>query len=91
MSDLDKDNNLAKAKAFFERAEEVAVTNNFDYAIEMYLEGLKHAPNAVEEGHMGLRRLAFVRQSRGKKKPSMVDKVKFRSGKDPLEEMLNAE
>ena len=31
----------AKAKAFFEKAEKVAKTANFDYAIDMYLEGLR--------------------------------------------------
>ena len=32
---------LSKARAFFKRAEEVASTNNFDYAIELYLDGLR--------------------------------------------------
>ena len=31
---------LAKAAAFFERARKLAESNNFDYAIDMYLEGL---------------------------------------------------
>jgi len=81
---------LKKARAFFERAEEVVATDNFDYAIEMYLEGLRRCPDALEDGHAPLRKLALIRQGKGGKKPSMVDKVKHRGGKAPLEEMLNA-
>jgi tetratricopeptide (TPR) repeat protein len=80
---------LTKAKVFFERAEEVAATGNFDYAIDMYLEGLRRAPNAVEEGYMPLRQMALLRQSRGGKKPSMMDKIRRSRSKDALEEMLN--
>jgi hypothetical protein len=42
---------LSKARAFFERAEEVASTENFDYAIELYLDGLRLSPDALEDGH----------------------------------------
>jgi tetratricopeptide (TPR) repeat protein len=82
---------LNKARAFFSRAEEVAGTDNFDYAIDLYMEGLKLAPDALEDGHAPLRRLALIRQAKGGKKPSVVEKVKHRGGKTPLEEMLNAE
>lgn len=82
---------LEKAKVFFERAEEVASTGNFDYAIEMYLDGLRLAPDAVEQGHIPLRQMALLRQSRGGKRPSMIDKLKRGHSKDPLEEMLNGE
>jgi hypothetical protein len=78
-------------KAFFERAEEVAATNNFDYAIDMYLEGLRRAPDALEEGHKPLREMALIRQGRGGKKPTMVEKLKHSRAKEPLERMLNAE
>ncbi|MDO8303298.1 MAG: tetratricopeptide repeat protein [Sedimentisphaerales bacterium] len=82
---------LEKAKVFFERAEEVASTGNFDYAIEMYLDGLRLAPDAVEHGHIPLRQMALLRQAKGGKKPSMLDKLKRGRGKDHLEEMLNNE
>ncbi len=82
---------LEKARAFFERAEEVASTDNFDYAIDLYLEGLKLSPDALEDGHAPLRRLALMRQGKGGKKPSMMEKMKHMKGKTPLEEMLNAE
>jgi tetratricopeptide (TPR) repeat protein len=82
---------LDKAKVFFERAEEVVSTGNFDYAIDMYLEGLRRAPDAVEDGHIPLRRMALLRQSKGGKKPSMITKLKRGHSKNPLEEMLNNE
>jgi tetratricopeptide (TPR) repeat protein len=87
----DTDAALREAKAFFERAEEVAATSNYDYAIDMYFEGLRRAPEAVEEGHKPLHQMALTRKSRGGKKPSVVDKLKHSRAKDPLDRMLNAE
>ncbi|MHC4750795.1 MAG: tetratricopeptide repeat protein [Planctomycetota bacterium] len=82
---------LVKAASFFEKAAKVAKTNNFDYAIEMYLEGLRYAPDALKEGHLPLCELALQRQGKGGKKPSMMERVKHLRGKTPLEQMLNAE
>jgi hypothetical protein len=82
---------LEKASAFFGRAEEVASTNNFDYGIDLYLEGLNLSPDALEDGHIPLRKLALVRQGKGGKKPSMMEKMKYMKGKGAREEMLNAE
>ncbi len=82
---------LANARAFFERAQKAAASSNFDYAIEMYIEGLRYAPDALEEGHLPLGELALQRQGKGGKKPSMVEKIKRMRGKTHLEQMLNAE
>ena len=82
---------LEKARAFFERAEDVASTDNFDYAIDMYMEGLRRAPDALEDGHAALRKIALIRQGKGGKKPSVVEKMKRHGGKNPVDEMLNAE
>jgi len=82
---------LEKARAFFKRAEEVASTNNFDYAIELYLDGLRLSPDALEDGHAPLRQLGLIRQGKGGKRPSVVERVKRLKGKSPLEKMLNAE
>ena len=88
----EKDNiNLVKAEAFFERALQVARTDSFDYAIDMYLEGLRCAPDAVEQGHIKLHELALQRQVKGGKKPSIVERAKRRSGRTALERMINAE
>jgi hypothetical protein len=82
---------LAKAKSFFEGAGKSAEVDNFDYAIDMYIEGLRCAPNALQEGHIPLCELALRRQGKGGKKPSMMERVKRRGGKMALEQMLNAE
>jgi tetratricopeptide (TPR) repeat protein len=81
---------LEKAKAFFTRAEEVAATDNFDYAIDLYLDGLKQSPDALEDGHAPLRKLALIRQGKGGKKPSMMDQFKHSGGKTPLDQLINA-
>ncbi|MFC1636866.1 hypothetical protein ACFL5Z_18740 [Planctomycetota bacterium] len=81
----------AKARSFFEKARKVAETDNFDYAIDMYLQGLRYAPDALREGHLPLCELGMQRRGKGGKKSSMMDKVKRLRGKTPLEQMLNAE
>ena len=81
----------AKARAFFDKAGKVAQTKNFDYAIDMYLQGLRYAPEALKEGHLPLAELALQRQGSGSKKPTMMERVKRLHGKTPLEQMLNAE
>ena len=91
MPENDVESGLEKARAFFQRAEDVAATDNFDYAIDMYLEGLRRAPDALEDGHVPLRKMTLVRQGKGGKKPSIADKMKRHGGKTPLDEMLNAE
>ncbi|MHC4394785.1 MAG: hypothetical protein ACYS1A_03950 [Planctomycetota bacterium] len=82
---------LAKAVVFFEKAQKIAETGNFDYAIDLYLEGLRYNPDALEQGHLRLFELALNRQKKGGKKPTMVEKVKHLRGKNILEQMLNAE
>lgn len=82
---------LAKAGSFFDNARKAAETKNYDYAVEMYLEGLRFAPDALREGHLPLGELALQRRGKGGKKPTMVEKVKRLRGKTPLEQMLNAE
>ncbi|MBN2131048.1 MAG: tetratricopeptide repeat protein [Sedimentisphaerales bacterium] len=85
------DPDLTAARAFFEKARKAAEGKNYDYAIEMYLEGLQRAPDALEEGHLPLCELGLQRRGKGGKKPSMVERVKRLRGKTPLEQMLNAE
>ncbi|MFA5240174.1 MAG: tetratricopeptide repeat protein [Phycisphaerae bacterium] len=83
---------LEKAEAFFKVAGNSAEVDNFDYAIDMYLEGLRCAPDALQSGHIPLCEMALRRQGKGGKKPSMLEKMKrLRGGKTALEQMLNAE
>jgi tetratricopeptide (TPR) repeat protein len=83
--------NLAEAKTFFAKARASADSKQYDFAIDMYLNGLIRAPEALEEGHLPLCELGLQRRGKGGKKPSMMDRVKRMRGKTPLEQMLNAE
>lgn len=87
----DVESGIEKAIAFFDRGEQVADTDNFDYAIEMYIEGLRRSPDNLESGHIALRKISLIRQGKGGKKPSIKEKMKFSGGKTPLDKMLNAE
>ncbi len=91
MAEQEENTLRAKAWVFFERAAKVAQTNNFDYAIDLYLEGLRCAPDELQQGHIRLHQLALKRQVNGGKKPTMMEKVKRSRAKDPLDQLINAE
>jgi tetratricopeptide (TPR) repeat protein len=82
---------LAEARSFFAKARAAAEGKQYDFAIDMYLDGLIRAPDALEEGHVPLCELGLQRRCQGGKKPSMMDRVKRMRGKTALEQMLNAE
>ena len=79
-----------KGKAFFDRAVQVAETGNWDFAIEMYMEGLKREPDNIPQGHQPLREVALKRKAKGGKGPGMKDKSKARPGKEPAENLAKA-
>ena len=79
---------LAKAKDFFERAWEASERDDFDYAIDMYLEGLRWVPDAVQDGHIKLRELALHRERKGGPKPSAAEAAERLGGETALEQML---
>lgn len=78
-------------EAFFERADEVAQIGNYDYAIELYLDGIRRDPGNVTRGHQRLWELAMNRKARGGKPAGVLEQIKRRAGKTTLDEMLNAE
>jgi tetratricopeptide (TPR) repeat protein len=78
-----------KANAFFERGKTVAGTGNYDYAIEMYLQGLNVDPEAVP-AHQALRDISMKRKASGGKGMGMKDKWGLKKG-DDKQNMLNAE
>jgi tetratricopeptide (TPR) repeat protein len=82
---------LAEARSFFAKARAAAERKQYDFAIEMYLDGLIRAPDALEEGHLPLCELGLQRRGTGGKKAGMMDRVMRKRGKAPLEQMLNAE
>jgi tetratricopeptide (TPR) repeat protein len=80
-----------KAEAFFQRGQAVAGTGNYEYAIEMYLQGLAIDPESVE-AHQTLRDISLRRKASGGKKLGMFESMKLKSsGKDDKQNMLNYE
>ena len=83
------DDEITKARRWFEKGQELAEKKNYDYAIESYISGLAFWPEAVEEGHKPCRAAALFR---GRKKVSFTDGMKYKTtGKDAKRAMLNAE
>ena len=82
-----------RAREYFTKADKVAYTLNYDYAIELYLDGLSFWPTAFEEGHFKLREIAIRRQASGGKKSGFGDGSKYKkiSGKTPRDKMLKSE
>lgn len=78
-----------KARRFFEHAQAMAETRNYDYAIELYTRGLAHAPDAIEKHH-ALHDVALKRKISGGKPAGFKEKMAF-GIKDPVEKMLHAE
>ena len=62
-----------QAQACFERARQASEAGDLDRAIDAYLDGLRHSPDAVEGGHIELRVLALRRQERGGTKPTVQE------------------
>jgi len=59
---------VARAKGCFDTADDAARRSNFDYAIALYLEGLRYTPDDVERGHKALYEAAVRRKVAGKNK-----------------------
>jgi tetratricopeptide (TPR) repeat protein len=56
----------AMADSCFERAAQATVRGNFDYAIRLYMDGLRYNARDIEKGHKGLRDCALRRKNTGK-------------------------
>lgn len=80
-----------KAQAFFDRARTVADTGNYEYGIELYLQGLDKDSDAIE-AHQAMRDVALRRKANGGKPLGMFERMRLqRPTKDNKQNMLNAE
>jgi len=79
-----------KGDAFFDRADKVADTGNWDYAIELYIDGIRRDLGNMERGYIPLREVAMNRKAQGGKGPGVADKLKRRGGKTPEDALANA-
>lgn len=80
-----------KANVFFQRGQSVANTGNFEYAIEMYMQGLRIDPENVE-AHQQLRDISLKRKASGGKALGMLKAMGLKkSSKDLKQNLLNSE
>ncbi|HVX85235.1 MAG TPA: tetratricopeptide repeat protein [Phycisphaerae bacterium] len=87
----DPEEGPGKGKVYFDRAATVAATGNFDYAIDLYVQGLYREPLNMDQ-HKQLREVAFHRKVNGGKPAGGLFGAKTPyKGKAPKEAMLNAE
>ncbi|MDP9175602.1 MAG: hypothetical protein M3O30_17300 [Planctomycetota bacterium] len=81
----------AKAKVFIDHGKAIAGTGNYDYAIEMYVQGLALDPDATD-AHQELRDISMKRKATGGKSIGMWDAMKLkRPTNNDRQNMLNAE
>jgi len=85
------DDDQKKAEAFLAKARATAGTGNFDYAIEMYIQGLNIDPENTE-GHAELREVSLKRKASGGKAMGFMESRKYSTNnRDDKLNMLNAE
>jgi len=85
------DDDRKKARTFFERGRSVANTGNYDYAIEMFIQGLAIDPDDVP-AHTELREISLKRKMSGGKALGFFEVRKYStSNKDDKLNQLNAE
>src|SRR5689334_2968987 len=70
------DDQRRKAQTFFARGRTVADTGQFEYAIEMFLQGLSIDPEAVD-AHKDLRQIALKRKASNGKSLGMLERMKL--------------
>ena len=78
-----------KARRFFEHARAVAETRNYDYAVECYINGLRHDPDNMTQ-HEALREVSLKRKVAGGRPANLGDRLK-KGGRTALDRMLHAE
>jgi hypothetical protein len=77
-----------KAEVFFTRAAKVAGVGSFDYAIEMYMQGLAIAPHHLD-GHKALRRVGIERRLSGGGRLDVFQTTKLdMPGRTPQDDLL---
>lgn len=82
---------IETARKLFAHAKKAEDTRNYDYAIELYVQGLAHWPDAIDEGLKKLRVVATARRMQGGKAASFLAKRKYpTNGKDAAVNLNNA-
>jgi tetratricopeptide (TPR) repeat protein len=85
------DDQRKKAESFIAKARTVAATGNFDFAIEMYIQGLMIDPENTDSHHE-LRDVSLKRKASGGKSMGFMESRKYSTNnRDDKLNMLNAE
>ncbi len=80
---------LRKAATFFRHAATVSEARNYDYAIDLFINGLRHDPDNMNM-HESLREVALRRKVAGGKPAGMREKINL-GAKDKIDKFLHAE
>ena len=94
----------SQAQKFFDRAEKIAASGNHDYAVQMYLEGLRRNPDALQ-AHQALLEQGLRRQAAGGKRAGLLTTMKLKLfsktakapslgqavSKEPVDQLLQVE
>ena len=76
---------------FFQRARAMAAEGHFEYAIDLFLDGLRDDPGNID-GHAALREVSLRRRAAGGADLNTIAKMKLRRpGADAVEDLLNTE
>jgi hypothetical protein len=82
---------MSASDQFFQRARAMAAEGHFEYAIDLFLDGLRDDPGNIE-AHQALRGVSLRRKSTGGADLTTIVKMKLRKpGADAVEDMLNTE
>jgi tetratricopeptide (TPR) repeat protein len=80
-----------KAISCFRRAVQIAGTHNYDYALELYRNGVAMWPAAIDEGIKPMYELGIQRAAAGGKKVGMGESMKYSTGtRDSFAAVANA-
>lgn len=78
-----------KARKLFEHAKKAETARNYDYAVELYVQGLSYWPDALEEGLQNLWLVATNRLRMGGKPPGFLLARKYPTGGKDYPKALN--
>ena len=79
------------AESFFTRARAMAAEGHFEYAIDLYLDGLRLDPGNIDV-HKELREVSVRRKAAGGRDLGFVQKIALRKPtSDPVSAMINRE
>ena len=82
---------MPASEQFFQRARAMAAEGLHEYALDLFLDGLRDDPGNID-AHRALRDAALRRKAAGGAGLSTLAKMKLRKpGADPVEDMLNTE